>query len=112
MHQTTITKIERGTRPLRVAEASAIAQIFDMPVMAVFELSLPGDAPWWAPDDQPETIRKKHELLERARQQSEYARDRLDSAAQEYAYFLAEREKVVLSMNEEGTKEVDDDSDA
>src|SRR6476646_1132206 len=35
MHQTTIAKIERGMRPLRVAEATAIATIFEMPIMAV-----------------------------------------------------------------------------
>jgi len=112
MHQTTIAKIERGTRPLRVAEANAIAAVFKMPIMAVFELSLPGDAPWWAPDDQPETIRKRQELLERARQASEDARKRLSSAAEEYAYWLAEREKVVLAMNEESSNEVDDESEA
>src|SRR6478752_441284 len=43
MHQTTVAKIERGTRPLRLAEASALAEVFDMPIMAVFELSLPED---------------------------------------------------------------------
>src|SRR6516162_3107550 len=36
MHQTTVAKIERGTRPLRVAEATAIAEVFEMPIMAVF----------------------------------------------------------------------------
>lgn len=48
MHQTTVAKIERGTRPLRVAEATAIAEVFEMPIMAVFELSLPGDPPSFA----------------------------------------------------------------
>lgn len=36
MHQTTVAKIERGTRPLRVAEAAAIANIFRVPPLAVF----------------------------------------------------------------------------
>jgi transcriptional regulator with XRE-family HTH domain len=112
MHQTTIAKIERGARPLRVAEATAIAEVFDMPIMAVFELSLPGDAPWWAPDDQPEKVRKRQEMLEKARQESEDARDRLYSAAQEHAYWLGEVEKVVLSMNKESSDEVRDDSGA
>ncbi|MFC6124768.1 helix-turn-helix domain-containing protein [Mycolicibacterium llatzerense] len=43
MHQTTVAKIERGARPLRVAEAAALAEVFEMPIMAVFELSLPDD---------------------------------------------------------------------
>lgn len=36
MHQTTVAKIERGTRPLRVAEAAAIANIFRVPPLSVF----------------------------------------------------------------------------
>src|ERR1700736_1720387 len=36
MHQTTVAKIERGTRPLRVAEAAAIATLFRVPPLAVF----------------------------------------------------------------------------
>lgn len=31
MHQTTVAKIEAGTRPLRVAEAAALAHIFSVP---------------------------------------------------------------------------------
>ncbi|WP_165774115.1 helix-turn-helix transcriptional regulator [Mycolicibacterium sphagni] len=112
MHQTTVAKIERGTRPLRVAEATALAEVFGMPVMAVFELSLPGDAPWWAPEGQSETVRRRQEILDKARQESDDARDRLYSSAQDYAYWLGQVEKVVLSMNEEGAEEVRDDSEA
>jgi transcriptional regulator with XRE-family HTH domain len=36
LHQTSVAKIERGTRPLRVAEAAAIATIFRVPPLAVF----------------------------------------------------------------------------
>lgn len=112
MHQTTIAKIERGARPLRVGEATAIAEVFDMPIMAVFELSLPGDAPWWAPDGRPEIVKKRQEMLDRARQASDDARDRLYSAAHDHAYWLGEVEKVVLSMNEESSEKACDDSGA
>jgi transcriptional regulator with XRE-family HTH domain len=112
MHQTTVAKIERGTRPLRVAEASAIGAVFGMPVMAVFELSLPHDAPWWSSDSQPTALREKQELLERARKLSERARKQLYSAAEEHAYFLGEIEKLVLAMNDAAAKEARDDSEA
>lgn len=36
LHQTSVAKIERGTRPLRVAEAAALATIFRVPPLAVF----------------------------------------------------------------------------
>jgi transcriptional regulator with XRE-family HTH domain len=46
MHQTTVAKIERGTRPLRVAEAAAIAAIFRVPPLAVFLGPPPTGMPW------------------------------------------------------------------
>jgi transcriptional regulator with XRE-family HTH domain len=105
MHQTTVAKIERGARPLRVAEASAIGTVFGMPVMAVFELSLPHDAPWWSIDSLPPPVREKQELLERAREVSERTRKQLYSAAEDYAYWLAEIEKLVLAMNDKSVRE-------
>jgi transcriptional regulator with XRE-family HTH domain len=112
MHQTTVAKIERGARPLRVAEASAIGAVFKMPVMAVFELSLPHDAPWWASDSLSTPLREKQELLERARELSDRARQQLYSAAEDHAYFLGEIEKLVLAMNEAAAKEAPDGSEA
>ena len=114
MHQTTVAKIERGARPLRVAEASAIGAVFKMPVMAVFELSLPHDAPWWSSgsDSEPTPLREKQELLERARELSDRAREQLYSAAHDHAYFLGEIEKLVLAMNETAAKEARDESEA
>lgn len=112
MHQTTIAKIERGARPLRVAEASALGAVFDMPPLAVFEVSLPNDAPWWTLDGQSEPVREKQKVIEQARRHAEDAREKLDSAAKEYAYFLGEVEKVVLALNAEGSREVRDAPEA
>jgi transcriptional regulator with XRE-family HTH domain len=36
MHQTTVAKMEKGKRPLRVAEMFALAHVFGMPPAAVF----------------------------------------------------------------------------
>ncbi len=112
MHQTTIAKLERGTRPLRVAEATAIAEVFDMPIMAVFELSLHGDQPGWLPDGQPTELRQRQEALETARRLSDRYRDKLYSAAKDHAYFLGEVEKLVLKMNQETADKVGNDSEA
>lgn len=112
MHQTTVAKIERGARPLRVAEAAALGAVFDMPIMAVFELSLPNDVPWWSRDSQPVGLREKQDLLERARELSERARKQLYSAAKDHAYFLGEIEKLVLAMNDAAAKEARDGSEA
>ena len=112
MHQTTVAKIERGARPLRVAEASAIGAVFKMPPVAVFELSLPNDAPWWASDSERSPLHEKQVLLERARELSDRASKKLYSAAEEHAYFLGEIEKLVLAMNEEAAKEVRGGSEA
>jgi transcriptional regulator with XRE-family HTH domain len=106
MHQTTVAKIERGVRPLRIAEAAALAEVFGMPFAAVFELSLSDDHPGWAVEGQPQVIRERQALLAKARELSDRARDKLDDAAKDYAYFLAEVEKIVLRMNQQIVDEV------
>ena len=112
MHQTTVAKIERGTRPLRVAEAAAIAKVFKMPVMAVFELSLPGDHPWWLSDNPTVEFDGRQQALETARGLSDRAREALYSAAKDHAYFLSEIEKLILKLNQESVDQVRNDSEA
>jgi transcriptional regulator with XRE-family HTH domain len=108
MHQTTIAKIERGTRPLRVAEATAIATVFEMPIMAVFELALPDDRPWWVSGE----MMDRQEMLDKARFLSDRARQKLYRAAHDHAYYLAEIEKLVMKMNRETADKVRNDSEA
>src|SRR6476661_7860338 len=55
MHQTTVAKIERGTRPLRVAEAAAIAAVFRVPPLAVFLGPPPTQMPW--------ALNKLHDMI-------------------------------------------------
>lgn len=93
MHQTTVAKIERGARPLRVAEAAALADVFEMPVMAVFELSLSLDNPG--------DLDSRRIELEQARKRVDDSRDTLYSVAQHHAYLLAEVEKLILQMNQD-----------
>ncbi len=42
LHQTNVAKLEKGRRPLRVAEAFALAQVFGMPPAAVFYMPTDG----------------------------------------------------------------------
>jgi transcriptional regulator with XRE-family HTH domain len=104
MHQTTVAKIERGARPLRVAEATALAQVFEMPVMAVFELSLP--------QDQPAELDVRRRELEEARKRVDHSRDNLYSVAQQHAQLLAEVEKLILQMNPDVANQVANDPEA
>jgi transcriptional regulator with XRE-family HTH domain len=104
MHQTTVAKIERGARPLRVAEATALAEVFEMPIMAVFELSLP--------EDPMGNLDSRRRELEDARKRVDHSRDNLYSAAQRHASLLAEVEKLILGMNPDVANEVIDDPEA
>ncbi|MCV7060278.1 helix-turn-helix domain-containing protein [Mycolicibacterium vaccae] len=91
MHQTTVAKIERGARPLRVAEATALAEVFEMPLMTVFGL----DSPMAHTTNHDSRQRE----LEQARKRVDHSRDNLYSVAQQHAYLLAEVEKLILQMS-------------
>jgi transcriptional regulator with XRE-family HTH domain len=91
MHQTTVAKIERGARPLRVAEATALAEVFEMPIMAVFELLLP--------TDQTGDVDTRRRELEQARERVDHSRNNLYGVAQRHGYLLAEVEKLIIQMN-------------
>lgn len=104
MHQTTVAKIERGARPLRVAEAMALAEVFEMPVMAVFEPSLA--------EDHPGDLDSRRRALDEARDRVDHSRENLHSVARRHAHLLAEVEKLILQMNRDTTNEVDGDPTA
>lgn len=95
MHQTTVAKIERGARPLRVAEAAALADVFEMPVMAVFGLA--------EVEDPRALVDARRTELEQARKRVDDSRATLHSVAQRHAHLLAEVEKLILQMNQHHT---------
>jgi len=99
MHQTTVAKIERGARPLRVAEAAALADVFEMPIMAVFELS--------GSEDRSADVDARRTELELARRRVDDSRDTLHSVAQHHAYLLAEVEKLILQLSPKPAKELE-----
>jgi transcriptional regulator with XRE-family HTH domain len=94
MHQTTVAKIERGTRPLRVAEAVALASIFDMPTLAVFRGEGPKQPGW------PEKLTKLQQEMERAEQALEHAMELLNKSGELYAIAHSDLHRLSKLINE------------
>jgi transcriptional regulator with XRE-family HTH domain len=86
MHQTTVAKIERGARPLRVAEAAAIATIFRVPTLAVFQGPPPTELPM--------SLGTLHERIAGARHLLEILRENMHQAAARYV----DQEAEVLAL--------------
>ncbi|WP_024801179.1 helix-turn-helix domain-containing protein [Nocardia sp. BMG51109] len=91
MHQTTVAKIERGIRPLRVAEAVALAQIFGVPPLSVFYGA--------SPDHEPYSMESMREHLETIEQGLQDAEKHLEDAAKSVAYWVRQRAIAVDAMN-------------
>ena len=87
-----------------MAEATALAEVFEMPIMAVFELSLP--------EDHTRDLDSRRRELEQARKRVDHSRDNLYSVAQQHAYLLAEVEKLILRMNQDVANEMTNDPEA
>lgn len=94
MHQTTVAKIERGNRPLRVAEAAAIATIFRVPPLAVFMGPPPEKLPW--------SMQQLHESLERAEQALATMKETMESSAKLYIEQQAHVFELANVLNEAG----------
>lgn len=92
MHQTTVAKIERGSRPLRVAEAAAIATIFRVPPLAVFMGPPPEKQPW--------SLQQMHETLAAAEQALEQTKEMMESSAKVYIEQQATVFQIASVINE------------
>lgn len=97
MHQTTVAKIERGTRPLRVAEAVALAQVFDVPALAVFHG--PG------PELEPLSISRMREHMESIEESLADAQERLRYQANQVAYWETDRAAWADMLNRAALRE-------
>jgi transcriptional regulator with XRE-family HTH domain len=86
MHQTTVAKIERGTRPLRVAEAAAIAAIFRVPPLAVFLGPPPTQMPW--------ALNKLHDMIASAQNTLDEMKAKMTDSAGRYV----DQEANVLAL--------------
>jgi hypothetical protein len=86
MHQTTVAKIERGTRPLRVAEAAAIATIFRVPPLAIFLGPPPEGMPW--------SLNELHKTIAAAQNVLNEMKEEMHRSAARYV----EQDAFVLSL--------------
>lgn len=91
MHQTNVGKIERGTRPLRVAEAVALAQIFRVPPLSVFYGA--------GPEDEPLSLESMRSLIENYEESINYSEQRLDDEAKNLAFWIRQRSILVDALN-------------
>ena len=91
MHQTTVAKLEAGARPIRIAEADALALAFGLPIEAMWYLPVAGE-PWSmaAMRDRLKDIDKFIDVLE----------DQLRSTILMYADQQSERMRLTEVMNE------------
>jgi transcriptional regulator with XRE-family HTH domain len=96
MHQTTVAKIERGTRPLRVAEAAAIATIFRVPPLAVFMGPPPEKLPW--------SMQQLHETIEIAERTLAGMKEDMESSARRYIEQQAHVFELANVLNEAGLR--------
>ncbi|ONM47174.1 helix-turn-helix domain-containing protein [Nocardia donostiensis] len=96
MHQTTLAKIERGTRPLRVAEAIALAQVFGVPPLSVFYG--PG------PEDHLISMSMMQEMIETYEEAINEADRHLNQQAETVAYWVRQRAIVVDALNNAALK--------
>jgi transcriptional regulator with XRE-family HTH domain len=86
MHQTTVAKIERGTRPLRVAEAAAIATLFRVSPLAVFLGPPPALTPW--------PLEQLHDVIASAQKTLDEMREEMTRSAERYV----QQESYVMSL--------------
>jgi len=92
MHQTTVAKIERGARPLRVAEAAAIATVFRAPPLAVFLGRPPENVPW--------PLQQLHEAMAMAEERLAYLKQEMEASAARYVAQQADVYDLARILNE------------
>lgn len=91
MHQTTVAKLEKGSRPLRVAEAAAISTIFGVPALAVF-LEPP-------PEGTPMTLEAMHRNLQQTEEHLESMRQSIYKMAMAYADVVMKSAEMTRVLN-------------
>jgi transcriptional regulator with XRE-family HTH domain len=106
MHQTTVAKLEAGKRPLRVAEAFALAQVFGLPPLAMFYMPVKGE------DHGMDYMRNRLTRLdERLKETGDEIMRMVEAFAENYAEWSAERLIVADNMRRAAAKQEKDDDD-
>jgi transcriptional regulator with XRE-family HTH domain len=106
MHQTTVAKLEAGKRPLRVAEAFALAQVFALPPLAMFSEPVKDDD--YGMDYMRDRLKSIDERLETMTET--YMRT-LEAFAKNYAEISANRLIVADNMRRAAARQAKGDDD-
>jgi transcriptional regulator with XRE-family HTH domain len=100
MHQTTVAKLEAGKRPLRVAEALALAQVFGLPLLAMFHMPVKGE------DHGMDYMRDRLKVIDdRLEKAGDQIMRTVDAFAKTYAEWSAERLIVADNMRRAAAKQ-------
>jgi transcriptional regulator with XRE-family HTH domain len=91
VHQTTVAKLEAGTRPIRIAEADTLAVAFGLPLEAMWYMPVTGE-PW--------SMAAMRDQLKRIDDTIAHLEDYLRSTILNLADQQAERIRLVQVMNE------------
>jgi transcriptional regulator with XRE-family HTH domain len=91
MHQTTVAKLEAGARPIRIAEADALALAFGLPIEAMWYLPVAGE-PW--------SMAAMRGRLKNIDEFIDVLEDQLRSTMLMYADQQSERMRLTQVMNE------------
>ena len=91
MHQTTVAKLEAGARPIRIAEADALALAFGLPIEAMWYLPVAGE-PW--------SMTAMRSRLKNIDEFIDVLEDQLRSTMLMYADQQSERMRLTQVMNE------------
>jgi transcriptional regulator with XRE-family HTH domain len=91
MHQTTVAKLEAGARPIRIAEADALAIAFGLPIEAMWYMPI-ADEPW--------SLAKMKDRLKGIDDFITTLEEHLRSTLITYAGEQSERMRLVQAMNE------------
>ena len=91
LHQTDVSKLEAGKRPLRVADLQAFADVLGIPAVAFFYMPA---------GEEPDSAAKLRERLKRATEATEDAYAALQAAGGYYALRVGVQEGVVREIGE------------
>jgi transcriptional regulator with XRE-family HTH domain len=95
LHQTNISKMEAGRRPMRFAELCAIAMAYRVPVQSMLSLPVAGEP--WSMADMRKRLAQIDELIADAEKRM---RDLTSQLVGELAHYELERIRVSEAMNE------------
>lgn len=95
MHQTTVAKMEKGKRPLRVAEMFALSHVFGLPPGAVF--FMPVGPMNYSMEYMTKRLKSIEDLIEQTRESSVSILERYMHV---YADATADRERLINAMRD------------